>query len=402
MILEGVRVLDFTQYLAGPVVTRLMAEMGAEIIKVEQGPNGDPTRTLPVIKNGRSAYFVQQSLGKKSLCLDLSRPESQGIIDQLVAACDVVVENFSKRVADKRGLDYDSLVKINPRIIVASISTFGRDSPYASKTGYDWIAQGFTGVMHMTGPRDGPPHPVGIGIADSNAGVHAFSAIGYALYYREKTGKGQYLDISMVDALFHMNEITLQAYAATDGAYEPMRAGEHHALVCPCGVYKSAEGYMVLLVLQGQWQGLCDAMGRPELALDPRFTDQDTRAKNQRELIPMIEAWLQSFATDDEAWACLEEHRVPSGPVLSPQDTIDHEYYRGRGAIRTIHDPVVGRLDLPGFPLRFSEQAEYSPGAAPDLGEHNAEILQRVLGYDSGRVDALREAGVLLSKRDGA
>lgn len=400
MILEGVRVLDFTQYLAGPVVTRLMAEMGAEIIKVEQAPNGDPTRTLPVMKNGRSAYFVQQSLGKKSLCLDLTKPESQEIIEALVAECDVVVENFSKRAADKRGLDYASLKKINPSIIVASISAFGRDGPYAHKTGYDWIAQGFTGVMHMTGPADASPHPVGVGIADSNAGVHAFSAIGYALYYREKTGKGQYLDISMVDALFHMNEVTLQGYAASEGAYVPMRSGAHHPLVCPCGVYKSAEGYMVLLVLQNQWKNLCDAMARPDFIDDPRFADQDARAKNQAELIPILEAWLQSFDTDAEAWACMEEHRVPSGPVLSPVDTIDHEYYRGRGAIRTVHDPVVGKLDLPAFPLRFSEQPDYTPGAVPDLGEHNGEILAGVLGYDDSRIDALSEGGVLVSKKD--
>ena len=400
MILEGIRVLDFTQYLAGPVVTRLMAEMGAEIIKVEQAPNGDPTRTLPIIKNGRSAYFVQQSLGKKSLCLDLSKPESQEIVDELVASCDIVVENFSKRVADKRRLDYASLAKINPRIIVASISAFGRKSPYENKTGYDWIAQAFTGVMHMTGPKDAKPHPVGVGIADTNAGVHAFSAIGYALYYREKTGKGQYLDISMVDALFHMNEATLQAYAASDGAYIPMRTGEHHALICPCGVYKSAEGYMVLLVLQGQWRGLCEAMQRPDLIEDARFASQDLRAKNQAELIPMIEQWLQTFASDAEAWACLEAHRVPSGPVLSPQDAIDHEYYRGRGAIRTVQDPVVGKLDLPGFPLRFSEQGQYEPGPVPNLGEHNAEILDAVLGYERSRIDALSAAGVLHSKYD--
>ena len=400
MILEGVRVLDFTQYLAGPAVTRLMAEMGAEIVKVEQAPNGDPTRTLPVMKNGRSAYFVQQSLGKKSLCLDLSKPESQGIIDELVAECDVVVENFSKRVADKRGLDYESLAKINPGVIVASVSAFGRNSPYSHKTGYDWIAQGFAGVMHMTGPANGPPHPVGVGIADSNAGVHAFAAIGYALFYREKTGKGQYLDISMVDSLFHMNEITLQAYAASEGAYQPMRSGSHHPLVCPCGVYKSAEGHMVLLVLQGQWQNLCDAMDMPELATDPRFAEQDLRAKNQEELIPLIETWLQSFDTDAAAWACMEEYRVPSGPVLSPVDTIDHEYYRGRGAIRTVDDPVVGKLDLPGFPLRFSEQREYTPGAVPDLGEHNAEILGDVLGYEAERISALANAGVLVSKKD--
>ena len=254
--------------------------------------------------------------------------------------------------------------------------------------------------MHMTGPKDGKPHPVGIGIADSNVGVHAFSAIGYALYYREKTGKGQYLDISMVDALYHMNEITLQGYAASDGEYVPMRTGEHHPLICPCGVYKSTDGHMVLLVLQGQWQGLCNAMGRPELASDPRFDSQESRAKNQTSLIPMIETWLQTFPDDVQAWQCLEDHRVPSGPVLSPQETINHEYYRGRGAIRTVHDPVVGKLDIPAFPLRFSEQTEFAPGAAPNLGEHNAEILGEVLGYNTDQINGLRESGVLINKVD--
>lgn len=398
-ILEGVTVVDFTQYLAGPVVTRLMAEMGAQIIKVEQGPDGDPTRTLPIMKNGRSGYFVQQSLGKKSLCLDFNSEEGKKIIRKLIEHADVVVENYSKRTADKLGLDYASLKKINPKIIVASISAFGRSGPYAEKTGYDWIAQAFTGVMHMTGPKEGSPHPVGVGIADSNAGVHAFSAIGYALFYRERTGKGQYLDISMVDTLFHMNEITLQAYCASDGAYEPMRSGAHHPLVCPCGVYKSKDGYMVLLVLQNQWQNLCDAMGQPELASDPRFADQDQRAKNQQDLIPIIENWLQSFESDTEAWAYMEKFRVPSGPVINPKEAIDHEYYRGRGSIRTVNDPFVGELHLPAFPLRFSEQAEYAPGSVPALGEHNAQILGEFLNYSEARIAELKDAGVLVSKQ---
>ena len=310
----------------------------------------------------------------------------------------MVVENYSKRTAEKLGLDYDSLKQINSKIIVASISAFGRSGPYAEKTGYDWIAQAFTGVMHMTGPQEGSPHPVGVGIADSNAGVHAFSAIGYALFYRERTGKGQYLDISMVDALFHMNEITLQAYCASDGAYEPMRSGAHHPLVCPCGVYKSAEGYMVLLVLQNQWKNLCDAMGEPALATDPRFADQDSRAKNQQALIPLIEQWLQSFETDAAAWAHMEKFRVPSGPVLNPKEAIDHEYYRGRGAIRTVNDPFVGELHLPGFPLRFSEQTEYDPGDVPALGEHNAQILQEVLDSSKERIDELKNKGIISTK----
>ena len=398
MILEGIKVVDFTQYLAGPVVTRMMAELGADIIKIEQGPNGDPTRTLPIMKNGRSGYFVQQSLGKKSICLDFDKPQSRGN------------HRIADRASRRRGRE---LFETRGREAAASITRVSKKSIHAlsshrcprsvaprtvtpHKTGYDWIAQAFTGVMHMTGPKDSTPHPVGVGIADSNAGVHAFSAIGYALFHRERTGRGQYLDISMVDALFHMNEITLQGYCASDGAYQPMRSGAHHPLVCPCGVYKSAEGYMVLLVLQNQWQNLCDAMGKPELANDPRFVDQDSRAKNQAELIPMIESWLQSFDSDAEAWSVMEEFRVPSGPVMNPKDTIDHEYYRGRGSIRTVNDPFVGEMHLPGFPLRFSEQAEYNPGAVPALGEHNEEILREFLDYSDEQINELQAQGVLM------
>ena len=202
----------------------------------------------------------------------------------------------------------------------------------------------------------------------------------------------------MVDALFHMNEITLQAYCASDGAYEPMRSGAHHPLVCPCGVYKSVDGYMVLLVLQNQWKNLCEAMGRPDLISDPRFASQDDRAKNQQALIPIIEDWLQTFSSDGEAWAHLEEFRVPSGPVLNPKEAIDHEYYRGRGSIRTVEDPFVGEMHLPGFPLRFSEQTDYQPGDTPALGQHNEEILREVLDYTDAQVSKLKQDGVLIAK----
>ena len=190
MILKGIRVLDFTQYLAGPTVTRLMVEMGAEIIKVERAPAGDPSRLLPAVKNGRSAYFVQQNLGKQSFCIDLNHAASDAVIKDLVAKVDVVVENYGPGVMEKRGWDFDALKRVNPKLVMASISAFGRDSPLSHKTGFDWIAQAFAGFMHMTGPADGPPHPVGVGMADVSAGVHAFASIGYALFNRERTGEG--------------------------------------------------------------------------------------------------------------------------------------------------------------------------------------------------------------------
>ncbi len=397
MILQGIRVLDFTQYLAGPTVTRLMAEMGADIIKVERSPGGDPSRELPAVKDRRSGYFVQQNLGKRSLCLDLKHADSDRVVRELVAKVDVVVENYGPGVMEKRGWDYPSLKKINPRLVMASISAFGRNSPLSHKTGFDWIAQAFAGVMHVTGPKGGDPHPVGMGMADVNAGVHAFSSIGYALFHRERTGEGQWMDISMVDCLFHMHEANLQVNQITDGAYVPDRVGSHHQLLCPCGVFKSPGGHIALLIVQLQWPNMCRAMDRPDLEADPRFALANDRAANQAELIPVIEAWLASFPNDVEALKRLDEFRVPSGPVLNPADAIHHPYFLERGMVRAVEDPILGSLMLPGFPLRFSGQSDYSAGTAPLLGEHNRAILGDVLGYDDGRIDTLVETGVLNS-----
>ena len=397
MILDGIRVLDFTQYLAGPTVTRLMAEMGADIIKIERAPDGDPARLLPAIKDGRSGYFVQQNLRKRSLCMDLNHAETDGLIRQLVAEVDVVVENFGPGVMQRRRWDFDSLIEINPKLVMASVSAFGRTGPLAHKTGFDWIAQAFAGIMHMTGPKDGPPHPVGVGVADISTGVHAFASIGYALFNRERTGEGQYMDISMVDSLFHLHEVNLQVHHLTDGEFVPKRMGAHHALLCPCGVFKAAEGYISILVTQAQWAGMCAALGKPELEHDPRFDSIGARATNQNELIPVIEAWLQSYPTDQAALDALEENRVPSGPVLSPLDALGHDYFEGRGTIRDVSDPILGTMKLPSFPLRFSGQHDYSAGIAPLLGEHNEAILSDVLGFDSTRVEALTTAGLLAS-----
>lgn len=396
MILKGIRVLDFTQYLAGPTVTRLMVEMGAEIIKVERAPAGDPSRLLPAVKDGRSGYFVQQNLGKRSLCVDLNHPDSDDLIKDLVRKVDVVVENYGPGVMEKRGWDYPAFAGLNPKLVMASISAFGRDSPLSHKTGFDWIAQAFAGLMHMTGPADGPPHPVGVGMADVSAGVHAFASIGYALFNRERTGQGQWMDISMIDCIFAMHEINLQVPQLLPG-FVPKRVGSHHPLLCPCGVFKSPQGYFALLVVQGQWRNLCRAMQRPDLEADPRFAEPTPRAQHQADLIPQIEAWMATFADDASLLACLEDHRVPSGPVLSPLDALTHPYFKARGALRPVHDPILGELMLPGFPLRFSGQTDYSAKVAPLLGEHNGAILADVLGYDRARIDRLSASGLLAS-----
>ena len=398
LMLADCRVLDFTQYLAGPTVTRLMAEMGAHIVKVEQAPMGDPSRLLPFVKNGRSGYFVQQNRGKKSLCLDFSKPESIELLRSLAQTVDIVVENYGPGVLEKRGLDYASLKEINPKLIMVSISAFGRKSPLSHRVGYDLIAQAFSGVMHMTGEPDGPPQFVGMGVADVGSGVHAFAALGYALYYREKTGIGQHIDIAMIDALYHMHEVNVQVHALSEGQYVPMRGGSHHPLVCPCGAFKGPQGWIVILALDRQWPSVVQAIGNPELLNDSRFTTGADRAKNQAALIPMIEAWLQSFPTDEAALHALEEHRIPSASVMAVKDTLTHPYFKARDMVRTVPDQLLGEVTIPGFPLKYSAFPELPDLRAPLLGEHNAKVLSEHLHYTSEQVADLQQAGVLFAE----
>ncbi len=398
-ILEGVRVLDFTQYLAGPTVTRLMAELGADIVKVEQAPGGDPTRYLPFSADGRSAYFVQQNRGKRSVCVDFSRPESSDVIRDLVVAADVVVENYGPGVLEKRGLDWDSLRQINPRLIMASISAFGRrNSPLSHKVGFDTIAQAFSGFMHMTGERDRPPQFVGVGFADVSAGVHALTGLSLALYHRERTGKGQWVDISMIDCLYHAHEINVQ-FAAKNPRVDPKRSGSHGGIGFPAGCFKGPEGYIVILALDRQWPNFCQAIGRPDLLDDPRYATGRDRAKAKEELIELTEAWMAGLGTDQAVLDALDAGRVPCAPVLSPRQTLDHPYYLEREMVRVVPDPILGDVTIPGFPLKFSNRLDLPDLTTASLGQHNTDVLGTWAGYDQARIDELARSG-LLHERD--
>jgi crotonobetainyl-CoA:carnitine CoA-transferase CaiB-like acyl-CoA transferase len=395
LMLSGIKVLDFTQYLAGPTVTRLMAEMGAEIIKIEIAPMGDPSRLLPTVKNGRSAYFIQQNRGKKSVCLDLTKPEAIKIVKALVSKVDVVVENFGPGVMKKKGLEYDDLKKINPRLIMASISTFGRKSLLSHKTGFDMIAQAFSGMMHMTGEPEGPPTFVGMALADVGSGVHAFAAIGYALFHRDRTGIGQYIDISMIDVLYHAHDFNVQSYTITEGQFVPKRMGRFHNQMCPAGVYKLPQGWTFILVLDRQWSNMARAMGRPELIDDPLFRTGADRVRNRDKLNPIVQEWLLSFKDDESALAALDEFRIPSAPVLSVADTVSHPYFKERGTVRTVPDPILGKVTIPGFPLKFSAYPDLPHIEAPLLGQHGPEILAKHLGYSAAQVEELFRSGIL-------
>ncbi len=398
-ILEGVRVLDMTQYLAGAGVTRMMAELGADITKVEIAPVGDPGRLLPVVKTERSGFFVQHNRGKNSLCLDWSKPEALEIIRELAAESDIFCENFGRGdILERRGLDYASLKAIKPDLIYLSVSVFGRKSPWSQKPGYDYVAQAASGIMHMAGEPDRPPAMVWSALGDTNAAVHGFGSLGYALFHRERTGEGQYIDLAMTDCLFHFHEGALEAHHLTDGQFVPKRFGAHHQLVFPAGTFKSPDGYIVLLALDLQWENVCNCLGRPDLMTDPRSKTMEARAEHRFELVEIIESWMATFDNDEAILEELEKHRVPAAPVLAPTDALDHPHFKARDMVRWVKDPILGEIPIPGFPWKFSSQPTLPDITAPLLGEHNGQVLRDRLGYDEAKIASLADSGVLHSK----
>ena len=396
-ILDGYRIIDFTQYLAGPSATRLMAEMGAEIIKVEMAPYGDPSRAFPYRKQKRSAYYVQQNRGKKSLCLDLKDERSQAVVRDLIRECDVLIENYAPGVIGRLGFGWEQVRALNPKLVMCSISAFGQTGPLSHLSGFDYIAQAYAGVTSVIGEPDRPPSLPMLAIGDVTTGVHAACALGFALLDVHRTGVGQHLDISLLDCYFHQHEVNVQAYSASGGKIVPRRAGSHHYAVAPTGIFRGPEGYIMILALLHQWPVLCKAMGREDLIKDERFKTNELRVANLPDLIALIEGWLQGFPTDAAAIAALQAVRVPVAPILTVPQAIAHPHHRARGTVRRVSDRMLGEFDIPGMPLRFSAHPDLPELQAPLLGEHNGEILTGVLGYDAARVAELESAGVLVS-----
>jgi CoA:oxalate CoA-transferase len=397
-VLDGFKALDFTQFVAGPTVTKLMAEMGAEVIKVELTPGGDRSRGMPYLKDGRSGYFVQQNRGKMSLCVDARNPAGKAILTELIPKVDIVIENFAPGVVARMGFDYESVRKLNPKIIMCSVSTFGQEGPLSNDPGYDFIGQAYAGVTSLSGEEGGPHYPPMLAIGDVSTGVHALAAIACALLHRDRTGEGQYLDISLLDAYFHYHDVGVQALSASHGAMKPKRTGLHYPVLCPAGMFKAKTGYIFVFAwLDHHWVKLCELMERPELAHDPRLIDNPARSANRKDVIEAIEGWLATFPSDEAAVAALREARIPSAPVLSLEQAMNHPHLRERQTVQNVHDRVLGDFAIPGFPLRFSAFPERLELEAPFLGEHNEKILSEYLGYPKDRIDRLTREGVLQS-----
>jgi len=396
--LAGIRVLDLGHYIAIPILTRMMADLGAEVIKVEAAPLGDLTRFMPHMRDGYSGGFIQHNRGKQSVCVDFKSPEGATIVRDLARHCDVVTENYSPGVLARHGLGYEDFRRINPRVIMCSISGFGQDGPLKTRVGNDTVALAMSGLMHLTGDPDGPPVYVGLFIADENAGVHGLAAVCAALFHRERTGVGQYIDLSLLECMFHLHDTALQYYVMSEGKLNPNRFGSHHYLLAPCGIFKARDGYVVITVLDHQWELFCETVGRREWAKDPRFADRNDRAANRMELAPLVEEWLQSFPTRDEPLAILEKARILSAPVLDIAQIANHPVITERGALQKIEHPGIGQIALPKSPFRMSETPATIRDRAPFLGEHNEKILGKYLGYSAEKIAELTKGGILVQE----
>ena len=398
-LLAGVKVLEFGQFFAGPTASRMMADMGAEVVKIEFGPHGDHLRGYPPAKGGLSAIFMLENRGKESVCIDVAVEEGRQVLRELAAKVDVLIENYSPGVLNRRGLGYEDLSKLNPRLIMCSISGFGQHGPLSHRNGNDTMAVAISGLMHLTGDPNGSPAYIGASIADANAGIHAFSAVCAALFNRAMTGKGRHLDISLVASLFNLHDNSLARYIISNGADNPMRTGAHLGGPTPCGIFKARDGYMIITVLAHHWENFVNTIGKPELLTDPRFTPLAERAKHMPELNAIIEEWLQSFPTRDEPLKILAEHRIleRAGARHRPGDepSADEGARRDAGQ-SSIRESVRSRCPAR---LSWSPMPAWRSAPAPHIWASTTKpSCSRYLGYSEEKVAELTRAGVLIAE----
>ncbi|HVN88625.1 MAG TPA: CaiB/BaiF CoA-transferase family protein [Candidatus Binataceae bacterium] len=396
-MLKGYRVLDFTHFVAGPTCTRIMAELGADVIKVERSPEGDHVRGMGLTaKDGMSTYYFQHSHSKRSLGIDLRKPGAKEIILKMIPKIDVVVENFAPGVIAAMGFGYDVLSKINPKIVMCSISAAGQTGQLRDRPGYDFIGASFAGVAGLLGEPDRPPIIPTMAIGDVSTGVAAAMAVGYALLNAERTGKGQYLDASLTDTYFHMHEMAVPVVSIRKEKFSPHRNGSQHPYGSPSGVFKCPGGYIMLLVQDHEFIRLAKAMGKPGLATDERFKHNGRRVKNNEALKKMIEDWFATFPDRDSVVGELDKFRVPCGPIHSLEEAMAHPHLRERKTVRRVSDPSFGEFDIPGFPVKFSDYPDRTELKASRVGEDNEAVLRDMLGMSDAEIEGLYSQDILL------
>lgn len=385
--LEGVVVLDLSRVLAAPYTGMILADMGADVIKVERPGKGDDSRAYGPFKNGESVYYMSLNRGKRSMTLNMKSEEGKQILKDLVKQADVLVENFRGGTMDKLGLGYDVLKEINPRLIYSACTGFGMTGPYKHDPAYDVIVQGMGGIMSITGQEGGEPTKVGASIGDITAGI--FSAVGImiALYNREKTGKGQLVDVSMLDCQVAILENAIARYM--NAGVSPKPIGNRHASITPFQSLKTKDGYVIVAVGNDTlWQKFCGLIERPDLAADPRFTTNPLRTENVKVLGEELNKTFQT-KTMDEWLHILKEGGVPVGPINDVERVVKDPAVIAREMIVTTHHPIAGDVEMAGVPIKLSETPGSVDAPAPTLGQHTREILKEKLDMDDALIDQL-------------
>lgn len=398
-ILKGVRVLGIEQQVAAPYCTMMLADQGAEVIKIERPGTGDSAREMAPILSGRdgettSGYFLRFNRNKKSVSLDTSKPEGVDILKKLIAKSDIIVENFRPGMMDKLGLNYQVIQDINPQAVYVAISGFGRhpekQGQFASRLAYDIVAQAMGGLMHLAGQKDGPPTWLGVAVGDIVTGINAAYAALLGLIKRQTTARGDFIDVSMYDCMAALAERAHHVYSFTG---KVLSRGPD-PLICPWGPFKAKDGYVALIVpTEGMWARFCKAIGRPELIEDPELKSGPARAGKIDYLMPIITGWMAD-KTKNEVCDLLMAEGLPCGPVQDSADIFRCEHIKTRELLVKVPDPVAGEVTLVGSPLKMME-AEATYGPAPRLGEHTAAVLNQLLGYNDEELMNLRQKNII-------
>lgn len=403
--LDGIRVLDLSRVLAGPWCTQNLADLGAEVIKIERPETGDDTRSWgpPYLRDAagentsESAYFLCANRNKQSVAIDMASPEGAALIREFAKSSDVVVENFKVGGLKKYGLDYESLAAINPRIVYCSITGFGQTGPLAQRAGYDFLIQGMGGLMSITGEPDstpgGGPEKVGVAVTDLMAGMYATTGILAALLERAQSGQGQHLDIALHDCQLAMLANQSMNYLTTGVA--PKRMGNAHPNIVPYQTFAASDGHLILACgNDSQFRAICNAMNLPELALDSRFATNSGRSVNRLELLPQLSAVFLTRTRD--AWIdAFEACGVPCGPINDVAQAFSSPQAEARESVRMVAHPVAGVAPTVASPLRLSATPVEYNHAPPMLGEHTADVLRDVLGISDEQLNELAQSGVV-------
>jgi crotonobetainyl-CoA:carnitine CoA-transferase CaiB-like acyl-CoA transferase len=396
--LAGMRVIDYTHFLAGPYLSRCLAGLGADVIKVERPKTGDAGRSHPYIVDGQSGYFLQQNMGKRGLCVDLKDRRGLDLVHKLVSTADVFVENYRPGALNKLGLGYETLSKMNPSLIYCSVSAYGHTGPDAPKAGFGLIAEAKCGAMAQMGIPGEPPPLLRMPIADMYTGIHGVAAVCAALVRRAKSGKGCHIDMALYDCMVSMHDFAVQAYTMSGGTEIPQQVGHDLPDATVYGVFAARDGYLAIAAqVDEAWKRLARVIGGEDLARDARFHTSTSRNAHREEALARVRDWTMAQDSVKSCIAQLEAEQVPCAPVQRIDEVLRDPQIQARGMIMAQDHPLLGTVQLANLPFRFSDCNATPCGLAPFLGEHNSSIALD-LGYSDKDIEALAQDGVLYAE----